>query len=108
MILKSYLLLLVKAQELNPECDYLSVAEECANDCEIIFGQCLVECQLDPACITECARADYEVNFSMVAEKSKDEVSQYLIKKSTSFCQLASLWLVRPRLERSSICRRPC
>ena len=80
MILKSYLLLLVKAQELNPECEYLSVAEECANDCEIIFGQCLVECQLDPACITECARADYEVNFSMVAEKSKDEVSQYLIK----------------------------
>ena len=106
MILKSYLLLLVKAQELNPECDYLSVAEECANDCEIIFGQCLVECQLDPACITECARADYEVNFSMVAEKSKDFTISH--KKSTSFCQLASLWLVRPRLERSSICRRPC
>ena len=63
MILKSCLLFFVKAQELNPECDYLSVAEECANDCEIIFGQCLVECQLDPACITECARQDYEVQF---------------------------------------------
>ena len=56
MILFSLLVGSLKSQELNKECEYLSVAEECADDCELLFGECIVKCNLDPACITECAR----------------------------------------------------